>query len=125
MMFGLIVLLVATMFLASSVQITMTSYRQTYRDQLQAQVNLLADAACRRIQIKLVQQPDLSTDQWTIPADQLENGHTAKVTSVIEKSDSNPAQQLIRVTAEYPADQADTIRITREFVRSIKTVPQP
>ena len=71
MVFALIALLVASMMIGSLLKTAGMSHRQIRKDEIRLQASLLADAGCERVRMLLQSQPDFSSGEWDVPAEQL------------------------------------------------------
>ena len=113
--FVMIALLVATLLSAELVKMAGMSHRLIKRDEWSVQANRLAEAGCARALALLERDPIFSVDEWNISAGQMPSGQAAVVRIVTKPSESNTADRIILVVAEYPFDHPDIVRATREL----------
>lgn len=115
MVFALVALLVTSMIIGSLLRTAGMAHRQLKRDEFRLQACLLAEAGCERGRALLVGQPDFTTGEWRIAAEELSNDRTAIVTMFVEKTSDGSSGQIIKATAVYPVDHPDLVRITRQI----------
>ena len=112
MVFALMALLVASMMIAALLRTTAMSHRQLKRDEFRLQASLLANAGCDRALILLKAKPDLTTEEWTVPAEQLSPERTASVRLSVTTDTAQPTRRMVSAIAEYPSGHPDRVRVT-------------
>ena len=114
MVLGLILLLVASLMIAALMRTAAMSHRQLKRDEFRLQASLLADAGCDRALAILRSRPELTSDEWVVPAEQLAPDRTAIVHLSVAPDSLNPNQRIVTSVAEFPVGHPDLVRITRQ-----------
>jgi hypothetical protein len=92
---------------------TALSHRQLKREEYRLQASLLVDAGYARATAALRQRSDFREERWLVPEDQLFPGRTATVQLAVAADPAEPSRQIVSVTAEYPLNHPDAVRITR------------
>ena len=115
MVFALIALLVASLMSGALLKTSAMSHRQLKRDEFRLQASLLAEAGCDRARAMLRSQPDFSSGEWNVPAEQLAPNRTALVKMALTTEPDRPTERILSATAEYPVGHPDLVRITRQI----------
>ncbi len=83
------------------------------------QADELLDAGIGRAMAELRKSSDYTGETWRVGADELGGSRTARVEIKVKSNDSDPGQRTLIVQANYPPDEFNRVRITREIIISI------
>ena len=98
-----ICLLMATVLLASAIQLASTGRRQVRQEQLRMQANWLAEAGLERAAARLDAEAGYRGETWEIAADDLDGQHAGKVLIRIGPAEDAEEMRIVIVEASYPA----------------------
>ena len=87
-------------------------HRQAAREVLVVQSRWLAESGVERAAALLKTDDQATGFQWSVPAEQLGDRHSAKVTIEIKPVENAPQRRQIIAATEYPAESPKRTRTT-------------
>jgi Tfp pilus assembly protein PilX len=120
---AMICALLVTLMLGSMLKITMIRAREARHREQALQADWLAEAALERARAMLTAQSDYAGETWTIEPQTLGGQYGGSVTIAVAAIPENPRARAVTVQADYPAEQTQRIRKSKQVEMTLVTGP--
>ena len=110
----MVCLLLVTMIGGSLMKVGLTHRRQTRHEQIRQQAVWLAESAVERAVARSKQDAEYSGEEWVLAGTDAVNGKEAMIRISVTKSDDNANRRIVTVVADYPRDNDQRVRISKQ-----------
>lgn len=118
MVVAIIALLLVSAICFSLVRIALAAGQQAERQEWRLQAVSLAESALAQAVSQLRDEPDRSTETWTVDGESV-TGQSGRADVSVATDEDDPDRRTITVTADVPDDPTDRVRITRTLTISL------
>lgn len=111
-----VLLLLASMTVGVLLQVTMQQRGAVKSASLQTQAEWILQSAANRAAVKLRQDANWNGETWKLTAEELQQTNDASAVIDISKDANKPSRRQAQITVLYPAEDAQRVRLQREYV---------